>query len=169
MISTFLPSHANSDSAFCSLLMPGFEQEAGLPQKAAGRDQWSAERSRRVGLSGNILSDKAISRTRKIADMCDRAGAIDVTTQFLRVSFADKNSTVAPGVTFPDFPRCAVIVTDFINCAQSINPSGKMQRCDLLFGIEFDIAPARRSLARTDQLRMTATGAREKQDGCGKT
>ena len=46
--------------------------------------------------------------------------AIDVTAQFLRVTFADENTSLPPKRTaaevFCDLARRAMVVTDFINC-----------------------------------------------------
>src|SRR5438552_9726095 len=74
-------------------------------------------------------------------------GAIDVTTQFLRVTFADENTALPPkraaADVFCDLPRRPIVVTDFINGVYSIYTGGKMERCGLQLRIDLGDSAAR--------------------------
>jgi len=111
---------------------------------------------------------KFVFRPGEVADVGDRACAIDVAAQFFRIAFAYEDAAIAPGGTraevLGNFSRRAIVVTDFINRVQSIYTSRKMQRGHVNVGIKLQILSVQRAFARRDDARMTAASARTREN-----
>ena len=143
------------------MLVRKFEQETGPSQRSAVTEQRSEFRSR-----SNWLFAKVMLCARKIADVRDRACAINVAANFLRISFTHENAALAPKRAVPgalgDLARRAVVVTNFVSRIQSINAGRKMQCRRVQFFIDLQIMRGRRHFARSYQSRMAASGTRKK-------
>src|SRR5436305_1489299 len=96
-----------------------------------------------VGGGRNVLSDKVITRAREVANVSDGSGAVNVTPQFLGIAFAHENSAITAHHAFADFARSAIIITNLIGRAQSVDSGWKMQSRDLFLGIELNVTPRR--------------------------
>src|SRR5438105_4407027 len=102
------------------MLIRKFEQETGPSQRSTVTRQKSE-----FGSWSNGLFAKAMLCARKIANVRDRACAINVAAHFLGISFAHENAAFAPKRAVPgalgDLARRAVVVTNFVSRIQSIN------------------------------------------------